>query len=201
MIYTTKYSSLLCWQRIPSTSMPAKCSPDMVIVATNRLRYRLARRIAPLPSAGDGARGRGGPVSRSRKPAAGRRGCSSWMVMGWCDTWEMRGKRHRSKAVGKGVVGGVRGGMVEGWVGVGQPQHGQDRRDEACCSCRAVQGAAHKSRRREHTRGNCLPKPLLYVSKAGRRKEGGGRGGTGILRIALCLGEVSEGCSIAGLLW
>ena len=74
-----------------------------------------------------------------------------------------------------------------------------------------MQGAAHKSRRREHTRGNCLAKPLtrvliiscitpaalrlvrerslgksvlrylLNVSKAGRRKEGGGRGGTGVL--------------------
>ena len=92
----------------------------MVIVATNRLRYRLARRIAPLPSAGDGARGRGDPVSRSR----GSAWCGSWMVERWCHHWEVRGERHRSKAVGKRVVGGVGGGVVEGGVGVGQPQHG-----------------------------------------------------------------------------
>ena len=57
------------------------------------------------------------------------------MVERRCDDWKMRGERHWSQTVGKGVVGGVRGGMVEGRVVVAwQPEHGQDRGDEAYCS-------------------------------------------------------------------
>ena len=61
------------------------------------------------------------------------------MVERRCNHWEVRGERHRGKAVGKGVVGGVGGGVVEGWVGVGevggQPQHWKDGGDEARCDC------------------------------------------------------------------
>ena len=51
----------------------------------------------------------------------------------WGHHWQ-GGKGQRGKTV-EGVVGGVGGGVVEGWVGVGQggqPQHGKDRRNESC---------------------------------------------------------------------
>ena len=108
-----------------------------LMTKATKMATMLARRVAPLPSAGDGATGRGEVVSRSRWTTAARGRRRVLEV-----TRETGGKRHGGEAVER-VEGGVGGGVVEGGVGVPwQPQHGQHGRHQAWSCCRA-----HKTRR------------------------------------------------------
>ena len=106
-----------------------------LVTKATKMATMLARRVAPLPSAGDGATGRGEVVSRSRWTTwtAAARGRRRVLEV----TRETGGKRHGGEAVER-VEGGVGGGVVEGGVGVPwQPQHGQHGRHEVWSCCRA----------------------------------------------------------------